>query len=293
MDTYKLSPYEYIPGSLLCAESLPSTEHISKEQVCKFFKDEVYLKIEFSLLESLYRFPYLTKKNMERYTNAKLKDRQHAGYDHFIRQLMTDGCLRRFSYNGTRLYCLSDGARAYFQDKLDPKNLHRIHIPSEENPVAVLECAALAQWHLSVMQGGDIRRSRFHEQVTIRRQDVFLPSFLEVQKNNIRYRVLSLSIPKESIHMEPFIDQILQIKTFLSRWGFSLQMEIFLIVLVCESTHEMSKMAQILEKLQTTKALSFYFVCESNTIFSKGLDLLYTAKRKDGEMVLETISVKG
>lgn len=291
MENQKISPYEYVPGTALLEEHQGITG-ISADKLDRLFKDRIYQKVEYALLESLYRFPYLTKKCMERFADYQLKDKKYAGYDNVIKQLEKDGCLRRFVYDDTRIYRLNDGAREYFYNRLDPKGSHKIHVVPETNAAQVLESAALAQWHLSALFGGDVRKSYFGEEVVIRKKMLRIPSYLEIEKNAMRFRVLSYSVPKAELEMEGFLDNIIKLKEAMFRWELSLRRELFLVVLVCSSTHEMLQLAHILESLKATQKLQVYFVAESNTSFTKGLDLLYLAEREEDKLVLKTISVK-
>ena len=291
METQRISPFEYIRGAMLMEET-NSGISISKDQLELKFKDRTYQKTEHALLESLYRLPYLTKKSMERFADYRLKDKKYAGYDNIIKQLEKDGCLRRFNYQDSRFYRLSDGAMAYFTEKLASKGQHKMHIPSEHDVAAVLECASLAQWHLSVLLGGNIKKSCFATEVNIRKTKLQVPSYLEIEKGSMRYRVLSFSVPKVGLQMETFLDSIIKVKEALYKWELSFKREIFLVVLVCSSTHEMLQLAHILESLKATSKLQVYFVAEPNTAFSKGLDLLYLAEKEDEKLVLKTISVK-
>lgn len=291
MNKDKLSIYDYNPNALL-EEEYSAIKSISKEQMAKFFKDQRYQRTEYALLESLYRLPYLTKKNMERFADFRLKDKKYAGYDNTIKELEKDGCLRRFSYDGMRLYRLQDGAREYFDEKLDPKGLHQLEIPSEHDAASVLESASLAQWHLSVMLGGGTQKAYFGESFSIRKTKIHVPSYLELENGSYKYRVLSFSVPKVNLHMEGFMDSIIKVKELLHKREFSLKREIFLIVLVCSSTFDMLQLSGILEGLKETRNLQVYFVADTNTVFTKGLDLLYTVEQEEGKPVLKTIHVK-
>lgn len=291
MNMQRLSLFEYIPGKCIIEEH-GLIRSISKEQLGKNFREKVYQRTEYVLLEALYRLPYLTKKNMERFADHRLKDKRYAGYENTIKQLEKDGCLRRFVYDDTRLYRLHEGAREYFREKLDSASLHKIDIPSAEDTPSILESASLAQWHLSVMVGGGIKKAYFHETINIRKTKIKIPSYLEVEQGTIRYKVLSFSVPKAPTNMEPFINSIIKVKEALYKWELSLKREIFLIVLVCSNTQVMVNMSDILENLNTTKKQQIYFVADQNTAFSKGLDLLYLTSREDEKLVLKTISVK-
>ena len=291
MNSDKLSIYDYLPDVLL-EEEYAKTESISEEQLAKFFKERIYQSTEYALLESLYRLPYLTKKNMERFDDYRLKDKKYAGYDNTIRQLEKDGCLRRFVYDDVRLYRLHDGARAYLKEKLDAKEIHKIDIPSEHDAAAVLESASLAQWHLSVMLGGGTKKSYFGEEVILRKSRLKVPSYLEIEKGSIKYRVLSFAVPKVGVHMETFLEQIINVKESLCKKELSFKREIFLVVLVCSSTYDMLQLASIIEGLSSMKKLPVYFVADPNTAFSKGIDLLYVAEKDGNDQVLNTISVR-
>ena len=291
MSKEKLSIYDYIPDVLL-EEEYTKMGSISKEQLTKFFKDRVYQSTEYALLESLYRLPYLTKKNMERFADFRLKDKKYAGYDNTIKQLEKDGCLRRFVYDDVRLYRLHDGARAYFAEKLDAQGIHKIEIPSEHEAAAVLESASLAQWHLSVMIGGGTKKAYFGENVILRKAKLHIPSYLEIEKGSMRYRLLSFAVPKVGLHMDAFIEHIIKVKEALYKWELSLKREIFLVVLVCSNTYDMHQLASIIEGLSSTRNLQVYFVADPNTAFSKGIDLLYIAEKDGNDLVLKTISVK-
>jgi len=63
-------------------------------------------------------------------------------------------------------------------------------------------------------------------------------------------------------------------------------------VLVCSNTYDMHQLASIIEGLSSTRNLQVYFVADSNTAFSKGIDLLYIAEKEGNDLVLKTISVK-
>ena len=291
MNKEKLSIYDYMPDVILEEEST-KTESISKEQLAKFFKERVYQSTEYALLESLYRLPYLTKKNMERFADYRLKDKRYAGYDNTIRQLEKDGCLRRFVYDDVRLYRLHDEARAYFAEKLDAKDIHKIEIPSEHNAAAVLESASLAQWHLSVMLGGGTKKAYFGEEIILRKSKLLIPSYLEVEKEAIKYRLLSFAVPKVSLHMETFLGYIIKVKEALYKWELSFKRELFLLVLVCSDTDDMLQLATIIEGLNATHNLQVYFVADPNTAFSKGIDLLYVTEKQGNDLVLKTIRIK-
>ena len=286
-----LSPFDYIPGIVL-TEEYCHIKSISKEQLEKYFKERIYQRTEYVLLESLYRLPYLTRKNMERFADYRLKDKKYAGYENIMRQLIKDGCLRRFAYGEVHFYRLHDGARAYYKDKLDPRGIHEIQISPAYDIPAVLESASLAQWHISVMIGDGIKKSYFGEDICLRKNKICIPSYLEVEKGSIRYKVLSFCVPKIDLHMESFLESILKVKEALYKWELSLKRDIFIIVLVCANTSEMKQLAVLFENMKATQNLPMYYVSEPNTIFSKGLTLLYSVATEDGKQVLRTISIK-
>ena len=291
MKMNNLSPFDYIPDIAL-TEEYRQIKSISKEQLEKHFRENIYQRTEYVLLESLYRLPYLTKKNMERFADYRLKGKRYAGYENVIKKLIQDGCLRRFSYGDMHLYRLHDGARDYYKEKLDPREIHAIHIPPESDFPSVLESASLAQWHLSVMLGSGIKKAYFEEEIRIRKSKVYIPSYLEVENGSIRYKVLSFSVPKVDLHMEPFMESIKKVKEALYKWELSLKREIFLIVIVCANTDEIKQLGRLFANMKDTQKLHLYYVADQNTVFSKGLDLLYTADIENGNQVLKTLRLK-
>ena len=156
----------------------------------------------------------------------------------------------------------------------------------------MLESASLAQWHLSVMIGGGTKKAYFGENVILRKTKLHIPSYLEIEKGSIRYRLLSFAVPKVGLHMDAFIEHIIRVKEALYKWELSLKREIFLVVLVCSNTYDMHQLASIIEGLSSTRNLQVYFVADPNTAFSKGIDLLYIAEKEGNDLVLKTISVK-
>ena len=54
----------------------------------------------------------------------------------------------------------------------------------------------------------------------------------------------------------------------------------------------MKQLAVLFENMKATQNLPMYYVSEPNTIFSKGLALLYSVATEDGKQVLRTISIK-
>lgn len=291
----RISPYEYVPGIAMVKDVEEGTKQITTETLRRQFRDGVYGRCEYALMESLYRYPYLNRKNMELFTDERLKDRKYNGYENMIKQLWKEGCLNRYSYDTTKLYALTEPAREYMKEKLDPGNLHQIKWSEPGNAAEMLECAALAQWHLSLMRGGNVKKNHFMEDVVVKKKSLFIPSYLEIDGLKYHYKVLSFAVPKTKDSLESFLDNVFMASEAL-RGGSGLlksfQKEIFLLVLVCSDTEEMELMTKILNGLTQTAELQFYFVQENNTLFSKGLDLLYESRQEEGSTVLETISVK-
>ena len=280
----------------------PNVEMISKRkevpnqitvaQIEKFFRDKEYRQVEDIIIQSLFFHHYLTKINITRFSNRRLKaDNKKDFYGNILKQLYKDGCIEILTYGNITLYTLSDQAREYATMKY--KNIrNREFTPPEANTDTILECASLAQWHISLVCGENIRRSYFYEKAHIGNLPIQFASYLEFMKGEYCYHVISNILPKKNETTEKFFQHIKALShAFRSNIKVG-KKHVFLNVLIVPDLDSIKKVAAVLQATDATKDMTFYFILEEQTHLINGLKILYTYENTGRDILIATIKFK-
>lgn len=284
--------YSYQPDLEIVSKRNGTPIYITSEQINKFFKDKTYRQAEDIIIQSLFYHHYLTKVNIARFTNRKLNATNKADfYGNILKQLYKDGCIDILTYGNVTLYTLTAPAREYAVMKY--KNTrNRQFTPPAHDAVSILECASLAQWHISMFCGERIRRSYFYEKAHIGNLPIQFPSYAEFLKGDYTYHVISSIIPKNMKTTETFF-QNMQTISHAFRNNLKLgKKHVFLNILIVPDLDSIKKVAAFLQSNDATKDMTFYFTLEEQTHLTTGLKLLYTYENTGKDIMIATIKFK-
>lgn len=284
--------YDLIPKAELEIKESALSKHISVPVIQKYFKDKEYRQAEDVIFQALYFHQYLTKQNIIRFANRKLNEENKDGfYENILKKLHKDGCIHICSYGKITLYTLSDTVREFLTDKY--KNIkNRFFLITKKDAASVLECASLAQWHISLFCGEKVRKGYFYEKSHVGNLEINFPSYLEFIKGEYTYHVISNVIPKSMPATEDFFCNI---KTISHAFRTSLKIRknhIFLNIILVPDIESIKRIAKILSSIPIAKEITFYFAIEEQTIATKGLSLLYTYEDTGRDIVIATIKFK-
>lgn len=280
--------YEIIEGMALKKVDPAARLTLKKEDIKKFFKDKVYTKAHDVVIQALYFYPYLTKYNISRYADHKLKDQKWNDYSNLLKKMWQDGVVERLQYGKLNLYRLSDGARQFGLDKF--KNLKgRDFIFPNESVAAVLESASLAQWHISLICGESVTRAHFYENIYLGEMPIYMPSYAEFKKNGYKYHVSSFCLPKEENNLEDFLLEIKALNRALRSGVKASRKEIYINVIVCTTLAQIEYTAAAMRAMKDMKELAFYFVLDENTVLTKGLEFLYWYTVDEEDSKIKTV----
>ena len=264
---------------------------ISKEQIHKFFRDRTYRMAEDTIIQSLFFHHYLTKRNIQRFADLKLRERRLNDYSNVIKRMWMDGTIERFQYGMLFLYTLSEEVYEYARDKYGNLKRRFFYRPQAHNASKILECASLAQFHISILCGEEVRRARFYENILQGESTVFVPSYLEFKKNGYIYHVASYILPKDKNSLEDFFDTI---KTRINSLRGKIRHgknDIFLQIILTPDIQSIKNTAKIISTMKEIKETAFYFAIEEQTIAVEGLRILYCYHENEGELEIETITL--
>lgn len=262
--------------------------NIEIEDISKFFSDKTYGRVEKEIIRTLFTFHYVTKNTLRKYLDKRLKEFKRNNYDSVINQLQTDGVVERYSYGQINLYTLSSTGREYILSQ--PKEVGKRKIEEPKESIAgILECASLAQWHISLLCGEDkVTSSHFMEIMQYGNYSVYTRSHVELWKNKYHYTIHSFCIPKVKENLEEFLLSLAAHRHALSgnkpKKGYIKDIRLY--VLVAENHEQIEHMAKILKGRDELKSSEYYFVLDAYTNETKGLDLLhlYSKDRKEGHL---------
>ncbi len=280
--------YSLIEGENLIKAVPDRLLNISIEDINKFFSDKTYGRVEKELIRALFTFHYATKNTLKRYLDKRLGEFKRNNYDSIINQLQEDSILIRYKYGNLDLYSLSAIGREYILSQ--PKEIGKRRVEEPVTEIAsVLECASLAQWHISLLCGEDkITSSHFMEIMQYGNYSVSTHSHVELWKNKFHYTIHSFAIPKSKDHLEAFLLSLAAHRHALSgnkpKKGYIKDIRLY--VLVAENHEQIEHMAKILKARDELKGAEYYFVLDAYTNETKGLDLLhlYSKDRKEGHL---------
>lgn len=284
--------YDLRPGVEMVKKSAPTSEYISTEQIKKFFKDGAYRQVEDYIFQALFFHHFLTKQNIIRFVNRKLSaDNKDGFYENILKQLHIDGCIDIYTYQNVTLYALTEITRTYLGEKYK-NSRNRILTPPSTDTASILECASLAQWHISLFCGELIKRSYFYEKSYIGNMQIQFHSYLEFIKSDFVYHVISNVLPKDKKTTDEFFTNIKTISHALRNQVKFGKKHIFLNIIIAPDLESIKKVARFLSGNDSTKDMTFYFMIEEQTISTKGLKLLYTYEDTGKDIILATIKFK-
>ena len=165
------------------------------------------------------------------------------------------------------LYALSEKTREWWRKKTK----ENVIILPDHEPGDILECASLAQWHIALISPG-AEKSCFMEMQKASKSKIFIPSYVEMQKGEYLYTVMSFPIPKTEIRIEAFLERIYSRTAEVKRHRRKKQ--IFLTVLVGCRLAEFEKISCYLKHFWEPSS-TFYFALDQNTVYSSGFLFIF------------------
>lgn len=263
---------------------------MTTKQVYKFFKDKSYRMTEDCIIQALFFHHFLTKKNIGRFVDAKLKEKKKDDYSNTLKRMWKDGTIERYQYGTVMLYTLPDATYEYALEKYKNLSKREFVRPDIKNTAKVLECASLAQLHISIFCGEKTKRSFFYERAKIGEKKFLLPSYMEFKKEDYVFHTYSTILPKEVAALETFIKEIHTLSALLRGKIHFKRNDIFLHIIAVPDLTILKKVAKTLMHMPETKDMAFYFVLEEQTIHTKGLSVLYTYKENGNDIDIDTIT---
>lgn len=280
------SPYEYIEGLEL---QTVDTESCWRQEtdINKLFRDGAYGRVEYNIIDALYKYPYMNRKTINRYLDKVLKKKQESWhwYYHIILEMLEDYSLYALRYGDNVFYALP----CYVRNLWAKKKHYTVSLP-DENISSVLEYASLAQWHIALMEGEKLLQNTLYQNRKLARKSVIVPSYIETIKSGYSYRMFSFCLPRGRNDISFFLEQL---KYF---WNIMEQSrrknQITLTVLVSSSLNEIRAMNELMKSFPAAKGRRVYYVLDGNTSEFSGLDCIYYYMEEDGEYLLKTIDLK-
>lgn len=285
------SLYTYKPKQSIQKEEPYIHYDINKEQIKKYFRDGIYKKVEDYIIQALFFHHYLTKYNITRYLNKKLGKEKWNDYSNLIKQMWKDGTIERYRYDSVVLYHLSKAGMEFAETKYKNMENRRVTEPKTDD-ASVLECASLAQWHITLYTREKMVRSCFYETKIIGQLPLLLPSYCEFVRGDYFYHVASYVLPKNEKLAEDFFVNIKTLSHALrGKVKTNKRKDVYLTVLLAENTGQIEKASFILENINATRDVAFYFALEEQTALMDGMEMLYSVESKKRDTYVKTIYI--
>ena len=241
--------------------------------IAKMFRDHNYNDCDYRILECLYRYPFLNTKNIGRYICCKLGETSEMYIRNRIRKLRADGVVCTAIYHDKNLYYLSNCATSYFTNRKGFQKQPMIKQVDKSDKGAILECASLAQWHISLVTDGITRNSSFR-QVRKFKCRAYLPSYVEYKKGDYMYHIFAFSAPKGEGGAKRLIREILDAWE-MQTIAFKGKKNINLTVIVVSGIEEIEGIEAYMRKWKSSSGRTIYYAVESNCLDMSGLKSLY------------------
>lgn len=264
------SPYVYLEELQMTHQDLP--QDYEKADLNKLFRDKTYGKTEYLILEALTIFHYLNKANITKYVDGRLKERKWPDYTKVINRLYTDNVLSKTTYGEHVFYGIYPYAREYMENKQTDIRKKERYFPLQQKD-KVLECASLAQWHISLLSRYHAKRSCFYEKIKVSKKEFMADSYMETTIGNTHFRVLSYAFPKADKDISAFFDKLNLAWVAMNQKQAKNQVTIT--ILVISTLKEIKALSQIMESNEHTKGRTLFYVLEGNTMEFDGLSCLY------------------
>jgi len=142
-----------------------------------------------------------------------------------------------------------------------------------ETKTGILECASLAQWHIALTKGLNVKSNYFYKNIKFAGEIISTPSYIETTIGYFHYRILSLPFPKAGNDITSFFHYLQNTwRVFQKATG---KRQITLTVFVISSLKEIKAISLLLESLEETKDRTVYYALEANCTEFTGLSCLY------------------
>lgn len=267
---------------------------ITAKQIEKLFQCGEYMDAEDAILQCLAFHKYVTGHSLSRYINHKRRQKKREIFKKpslLYKKLHSDGFLERYTYKETSIYTLSAPAKEYAAWKL--KNLkNRSQAKEPDSTAAILECASLSAWHISLFCTEKLIRAHFREKMKIEKKLLYLPSYVELKKGGYTYHLYSDVFPKEQINAGTFFKSLEQRTQALRSFVKKRKDTIFLHVIIMPDKSTLEALSEVLHGLSDTNDMEIYYVIEDELIHTNGLSLLYRCSRTDGKVTVDTLSFR-
>ena len=282
MEQELLSPFHFVKQQSITEIENPAEY---EPDLAKLFRDNIYGLQEYLALACLLQFPFVNTRNIVRYIeqhNISVK-----APSKLLKRLWEDGAIRRYKYCQTEFYGLTAASQDYMRRKMRVKE-NRMFVKPAERTDSLLECASLAQWHISLLSGGKVLEQKFYEQVMLETEKTFIPSYVVIRQNKYVFHVSSFAIPKTPEGVNSFVDHLLTYKATVSKIARK-KNHVWMTVLSATSTDEVRRMDAILKGRKELHGSKIYYAVEPVTVRAKGIDKIFSIE-EDGR--LSTISIK-
>lgn len=280
------SPYEYKKGITL--ETVDTVSGWYEEtDIYRLFKNGAYGRVEYNIIDALYKYPYMNKKTICRYLDKILNKKNETWdwYYHIMLEMLDDYSLYALRYDDTIFYAIP----SYVRNLWAAKKNYEVFLP-DEDVSSVLEYASLAQWHISLLEGEKLLQNTLYQKRKIAKESLLIPSYVETMKSGYRYRIFSFSLPRGRDDISFFLNQLERLWDIISR--SKRKNQITMTVMVASSLKEIQAMNEIMKSFPAATGRRIYYVLDGNTSEFNGLSCIYYYVEEGEEYRLVSIDLK-
>ncbi len=275
-------------------------ENVEKE-LDNRFNEGIYGYLEKKILQALYVFHFLNRKNIERY--VALISGKELKLKNVLNTLEKDGIVRKHSFIYTSsiyaesmkeagewknfvIYELTKAGYHYAAIRGIGYKTYNYAEPNEIEHLQeiIFESLSAAQWHISMMETNKIVKNRFMTKSSFGETVVKVPSFLRARGvssiGDISF--IGIPIPRNltSVTVRKLVGKIMRIRGFLFEEGYINPV----LVYIADKTERAEALAELMGKIEKYRDIPFCFCTDANTRPGKNpLNHIYKIDRENNK----------
>ena len=293
----KDSPYLWKDKQILCCEN--TNCECTFEQIEKMKSKHLLSAVDFSILELLAKYKFLTLTHINFYLNrgSLLEAYKKDNYESNIRKMVRAGLIKKYCFvteqnefyrnrkYSVRFYDLSKGSYSYMRDILKIKTHH---LDAIQNPERILELLSLNQFDLGLI---NTLNSRIVKRDYVQKRKIG-PSLVEFDLYySISHPEITLplhfyvtSVRSYPEYLRVYLDKLRIIRTWIqmsNRYGQ------ILVLVLCESIEQIKKLYHVQMNDDSLKNEPILYTTDiSNYVFG-GLNSLMECRPFDDMLLIE------
>lgn len=245
-------------------------------------------KVEYVMMEALYKYPFITMDCVRRYVCVVLGvSYEQSFFRHCMERLTQLSIVMTVSYGTATFYTLNAFARKQLKKRLG----FDVVMPDEITVSAVLEYGSLGQWHISVMEDttAAMKTSVLYQVHTFHKRRILVPSFICFKKGALQYRICSFASPRGRTDIAAYLNSI---KDVWQSMSIRRKNTVNLTVITVSSLTEIRALNAVICRFFETFQ-KIYYVVDGDCAAYSGMSCLYCFDRDEEEKsVLKVVEVK-